>query len=86
MSAFELADRAREALLLAALLSAPFVAVAFVVGLVVSMAQGATQAHDPAVAHLPRWVAVSASLVALGPWVAGALVEWTRHVLEAAAR
>lgn len=86
MSALELSSHAREALLLAAILSVPIAAIAFVAGLAVSVVQSATQAHDPAVAHLPKLVAVGAGLLVLAPWMAGALIDFTRRVLEAAAR
>jgi len=64
-----LAEAAREALLLAVGVSLPLVAVAALVGLLVSLVQAATQVQDITLSHLPRFLAVAITLAALGPWM-----------------
>jgi flagellar biosynthesis protein FliQ len=64
-----LVDAARQALILAALVSLPVVGIAAVVGLFVAAIQAAAQVQDPTLSHLPRMLAVIAALVAAGPWM-----------------
>jgi type III secretory pathway component EscS len=60
---------AEQSLLLVVAVSLPVLAVGAVVGLVVAAFQAASQIQDPALAHLPRLLAVSAALAVLGPWM-----------------
>jgi flagellar biosynthesis protein FliQ len=80
-----LLDAARDALLLALSLSLPVVAVAALVGLVVAAFQAATQIQDPTVAHLPRLLAVVATLVMLAPWVGREVGAFAERVFVMAA-
>jgi len=59
----------REALVLAVGVSLPVVAAAALVGLLVALIQSFTQLHDSSLSHLPRLLAVVATLAALGPWM-----------------
>lgn len=70
---------AREALLLATALSLPVVAVAALVGLLVSAFQAATSLQDAAIGHLPKMVAVVVATALAAPWMA-------RHLVAFAAR
>ena len=63
MSPGVLLDAAREALLLALVVSLPIVAAAALVGLIVAAFQAATQIQDPTIGYLPRLLAVVAALV-----------------------
>ena len=71
---------AQEALLLALVVSLPFVAVAALIGLVVAALQAATQIQDATLTHLPRLVGVAGSLLLLGPWAAGQIGEFAARV------
>jgi len=73
MAPGDLVQLAREALLLAVLLSLPVAGAAALVSLLVSTLQAATQIADSTLAHLPRLLVVTAVLVASGRWM-GALV------------
>jgi type III secretion HrpO family protein len=64
-----LVDAARQALILAALVSLPVVGIAAIVGLFVAAVQAAAQVQDPTLSHLPRMLAVIAALVVAGPWM-----------------
>ena len=76
-----LVECARQALVLAALLSLPVIGVAAVVGLVVAAVQAATQIQDPTIAHLPRIVAVTAALAIVGPWLGSQVATFAERVL-----
>lgn len=76
-----LVEHARQALILSALVSLPVVAVAAVVGLLVAALQAATQIQDPTIAHLPRVVAVTATIALLGPWMGLQIAAFAERVL-----
>ena len=71
-----LIELTQEALQLVLRLSVPVVGIALVVGLITSLLQAATQIHDVAVGHLPRFVAVAVALTLLGPWLGSQLVDF----------
>jgi type III secretory pathway component EscS len=60
---------AREALLVALLLSAPPLAAAFAVALVTGVLQAATQLQEPTLGLVPRLAAVFAALAIASPWI-----------------
>ena len=76
---------AKEALVLAAAVSLPVIAVAAVVGLLVAALQAATQVQDVTLAHLPRLAAVAVALALLGPWMAREIGAFAERVLLLAA-
>jgi type III secretion HrpO family protein len=76
-----LVEHARQALVLSALVSLPVIGVAAVVGLLVAAIQAATQIQDPTIAHLPRVLAVSATLAVLGPWIGVQIATFAERVL-----
>ena len=81
-----LVQHAQEALLLTVALSLPIVALAAIVGLIVAAIQAATQVQDATLAHLPRLLAVAASLVALGPWVGREIASFAERMFLLAAQ
>lgn len=66
----------REALVLATALSLPIVAVAALVGLLVSAVQSATSLQDAALAHLPKLIAVAIATAMAAPWMARSLIAF----------
>ncbi len=80
-----LIQHAQEALLLAALVSLPILAVAAIVGLVVAAFQAASQVQDPTISHLPRFLAVAAVLVIAGPWVGHQIAAFAERIFLLAA-
>jgi type III secretion HrpO family protein len=76
-----LVEHGRQALILAALISLPVIGVAAIVGLVVAALQAATQIQDPTIAHLPRVVAVTATVAVLGPWMGSQIAAFAERVL-----
>ncbi len=83
MSAPELTlEAARQGLILAVVLSLPFVGVALVVGLVVSVLQAATQVQEQTLSFAPKLVAVALTLVVLGPWLGAEVVRYAAALFE----
>jgi flagellar biosynthesis protein FliQ len=65
----ELIALAQQALLLSLLVSLPVLVVAAAIGLLSAIFQAATQVQDAALAHLPKFVAVTIALALVGPWM-----------------
>ena len=57
------------------------IGVAATVGLFVAALQAATQIQDPTIAHLPRVVAVTATIALLGPWMGVQIAAFAERVL-----
>lgn len=77
---------AREAILLALLLSAPPLGAAFAVGLLTGILQAATQVQEPALGVVPRLASVLLSLAFAGPWIGARLVRFASDCIALAAR
>ena len=58
----DLVSLAQQGLLLALVVSLPVLGVAAVIGLVSAIFQAATQVHDAALGHFPKFVAVTIAL------------------------
>jgi len=82
--ASSLVELAQQALVLATLLSLPVIGVAAVVGLFVAAVQAASQIQDPTIAHLPRVLAVTGTLVVLGPWIGVQIASFAERVFTLA--
>lgn len=83
-AALELILRAvKEGLLLVLLVSAPPLLASLLVGLVVGVLQAATQLQDQTLAVVPKLVAVTLALLAMGPLLGAQLVRFTQALLLA---
>ena len=80
-----LVHHAQQALLLVVAVSLPALGVAAVVGLIVAAFQAASQIQDPTLAHLPRMLAVIATLALLGPWMGHEVASFADQVFSAVA-
>jgi flagellar biosynthesis protein FliQ len=74
----DLVALAERGLMLSVLLSLPVLAVAAAFGLLTAMFQAATQIHDAALSHLPKFLAITLVLGALGPWMGREIVSFAR--------
>jgi flagellar biosynthetic protein FliQ len=79
----DLVALAQRALLVAVIVSLPVLAVAALSGLASALFQAATQVHDAALSHLPRFVAVAVALIVAGPWMGRQLVAFALHAFGA---
>jgi flagellar biosynthetic protein FliQ len=83
MNAQTVLTMGQEALLMLLLVSAPVLAAALIVGLLVSLFQAVTQINEATLAFVPKLVAVIAVFAIAGPWMLTMLVEYIRRILEA---
>ena len=72
----------QQALWVTALVAAPLLLTALVVGLVVSIFQAATQINEMTLSFIPKLMATAATLVIAGPWMLKLIVGYTRELFE----
>jgi flagellar biosynthetic protein FliQ len=86
MTIDQAAELLRETLRVSLLVSAPFLAGALGIGLVISILQAATQVNEQTLTFVPKIVAVLGITAVLFPWMMRTLVDFSRHLLEQAAQ
>ncbi len=77
---------AREALVVALLVSAPPLAAALAVGAVTGVLQAATQVQEPSIGVVPRLVAVLVALGIAAPWIGARVARFAAECLELSLR
>ncbi|RLJ71531.1 flagellar biosynthetic protein FliQ [Hydrogenivirga caldilitoris] len=70
----------QRALEMAVLLALPVLLATFIVGLVVSIFQAATQIQEMTLAYIPKIIAAMVTIFLLGGWMMEKLVDFTREV------
>ena len=75
-------DLGRESLWVAVMISVPILFVALVVGLVIGIIQAATSINEMTLSFIPKLAAMVATLILVGSWQIGMLVEFTRRMYE----
>ena len=71
----------RDALWVAALLSAPILLTALGIGLLIGVFQAATQIQEMTLSFIPKLIGVAAVLVLAGPWMLTLITEWVTELL-----
>jgi flagellar biosynthesis protein FliQ len=74
-----------EALMAAIKISAPFLVITLVVGLLISILQVVTQIQEMTLTFVPKLIAVALICVTLGGWMMAVLVELAKRMFETAA-
>lgn len=74
-------DLGREALVIAALISAPVLIAGMVVGMAVGLIQALTQIQEQTVAFVPKLIAMALVLGLSLPWVLTRLIEYSRELI-----
>ena len=64
------------------IVSTPVILLIFIVGLIISIFQAATQINEMTITFVPKIVAAVIGLMIFGSWMTTKLVDYTRHVLE----
>ena len=72
----------QHALTVTALLAAPLLLAALIVGVVVGMLQAATQINESTLSFIPKLLVVVATLVATGHWMLQTLMDYTRSLFQ----
>ncbi|HNX70350.1 flagellar biosynthesis protein FliQ [Rivihabitans pingtungensis] len=67
----------QNALFMLIVVSAPIMAVALLVGLLVSVLQAATQINEMTLTFIPKLLAMFVVLVVAGPWMINTLMDYT---------
>jgi flagellar biosynthetic protein FliQ len=75
-------DLGRQALLTVLLLISPVLLVALAVGVIVGAFQTMTQVHDASLAHVPRIVAILATVAIALPWLIGKMVAYSETLFS----
>ncbi|MDM7273764.1 MAG: flagellar biosynthesis protein FliQ [Sulfurihydrogenibium azorense] len=67
---------------IALLVSTPVILLIFIVGLIISIFQAATQINEMTITFVPKIVAAVIGLIIFGSWMTTKLVDYTRQMLE----
>ncbi|CAM3940425.1 flagellar biosynthesis protein FliQ [Paenibacillus alkaliterrae] len=73
---------AGEAVFVVLKASAPMLALALIVGLLVSIFQATTQIQEQTLAFVPKIVAVFVSIIVFGPWILNTIIDFTYNLLN----
>ena len=72
----------REAMMLVVRLGGPLLAVTLVVGVTMSLVQAVTQINEPALAFLPKLIAIGAALMLGGAFMFSSLHDFTQIMFD----
>lgn len=70
----------QEALRVTIMLAAPLLAVAMVVGIVVSLLQAVTQINEATLSFIPKILAIALVLVVAAPWMLSLLTSYASDI------
>ena len=82
MSADFVINIARQAMLIAILVSAPMLGFGLLVGLIVSIFQAVTQINEMTMTFVPKIIAVAAAFAIFLPWILRLLVDFTIQLIQ----
>lgn len=63
-------------------IAAPLLLVALLTGLLVSILQASTQINEMTLSFIPKILAIVAVAIALGPWMLGIFLDYTRALFN----
>jgi flagellar biosynthetic protein FliQ len=66
---------------LAFILAAPVLLVTFLVGLIVSILQSATQIQEMTLSYIPKLIAAYVVVLLLGAWMLNKLLDFTKEII-----
>jgi flagellar biosynthesis protein FliQ len=75
-------ELAINALIATGKLAGPMLLVALIVGVVVGVLQAATQINEASISFVLKLLAVGTTLMVLGSWTLGQLVDYTQKTIE----
>jgi len=64
------------------LVGAPVILIAFIVGLLISIFQAATQIHEMTLTFIPKIFATIVALIIFGSWIFRKLIDFTQELLK----
>ena len=75
-------DIGRDALWVTAMLSAPLLLSALVVGLLIGMIQAATQIQEMTLTFIPKLIVLALALMLAGSWMLGMLTDFSTNLIQ----
>ena len=75
-------DVGQQALWVTALLAAPLLLSALVIGLLVGMVQAATQIQEMTLTFIPKLAVLGLALIVAGSWMLGLITDFTINLFE----
>ena len=72
----------KTVILQAVMLAAPFLGVAMIVGLIISLFQAVTSINEQTLSFVPKALCVLGMLLLLSPWMIRQLIEFTTAIIE----
>ena len=78
----DIAAALRETVWVVIKLGGPMLAVVLVVGLIVSLMQAITQVNEASLVFLPKVLALCATLVLMGPFIAATLTDFMATLMD----
>lgn len=82
MSHALITDLARNAIMIALLISAPMLAVSLILGLLVSVFQTVTQIQEQTLSFVPKLIGIAAVFLVALPWILQLLVQYTTELFR----
>ncbi len=73
-------DLARDAIMMALIISAPVMGIGMLVGLVISLIQSMTQLQEQTLSFVPKIVAMIGLALVLVPWLATLMLEYATEM------
>lgn len=73
---------AEKAVYVTLMISGPLLAIALLVGLIVSVFQATTQIQEQTLAFIPKIVAVLLALIFFGPWMLSTILSFTTELFS----
>lgn len=82
MAEADLLTIGKEAVMTALMLSAPFLGVSLIIGVIISVFQAATQIHEQNIVFVPKIIATGLIMVFLGSWMITVMVNFTTNIFD----
>ncbi|MCY8429512.1 flagellar biosynthesis protein FliQ [Bacillus spizizenii] len=82
MSSEFVISMAEKAVYVTLVISGPLLAIALLVGLIVSIFQATTQIQEQTLAFIPKIVAVLLALIFFGPWMLSTILSFTTELFS----
>ena len=71
-----------RAIYMTALLSAPPLLSALIIGLLVGMFQAATSINEMTLSFIPKLIVLAIAMIVAGPWMLDTIMNYTREMFE----
>ena len=78
----DVAGALRDMVLIVIKLGGPLLTVVLIVGLVVSLLQAITQVNEASLVFLPKALALCATLILMGPFIAATLTDFMTSLMD----